>query len=56
MFTGGSWNALPFPVTFLIGHHEEMPKVKIGNFQISSHNYNRFIMCMSKHLFSNKMK
>ena len=51
MLTGIPWDELPFPGTFQNGHHEEMPNLKIGNFQISAHNYCRSIIFMSIYMF-----
>ena len=51
MLTEISWDELPFPGTFQNGHHEEMPNVKIGNLQISAHNFSRSTIFMSIYMF-----
>ena len=51
MLTGRSWDALPFPGSFQNGAHEELLKVKIGNFPIPAHNYHTSTILMSKSMF-----
>ena len=52
MLTEISWDELPFPSTFQNGHHEEMPNVKIGNLQISAHNFSRSTIFMPIYIYT----